>query len=60
MISLIAGKYKGKNVTVVDVFESVGKHAAGSITDKDLKAIKIGKKLGIKNYALSFTNNATL
>ena len=27
------------------------------ITDKDLKAIKIGKKLGIKNYALSFTNN---
>jgi pyruvate kinase len=27
------------------------------LTDKDLSAIEIGKKLFIKNYALSFTNN---
>lgn len=29
------------------------------LTDKDKKAIKIGKKLNIKNYALSFTNTVT-
>ncbi len=28
------------------------------LTNKDLKAIKIGKKYKIKNYALSFTNSA--
>jgi len=38
--SILPGKYKGKNVTVVDVFEAVGKHAAGSITDKDLKELE--------------------
>ena len=28
----------------------------GFLTQKDLKAIKIGKNKNIKNYALSFTN----
>lgn len=27
------------------------------LTDKDLQAIKVAKKLGVKNYALSFTNS---
>ena len=28
-----------------------------ALTEKDIKAIQIGKKLNIKHYALSFTNS---
>ena len=38
--SILPGKYKGKDVTVIDVFEAVGKHAAGSISDQDLKDLE--------------------
>lgn len=38
--SILPGNYKGKDVTIVDVFEAVGKHAAGSIDDNELKAIE--------------------
>ena len=38
--SILPGKYKGKDVTVIDVFEAVGKHAAGTISDQDLKDIE--------------------
>lgn len=38
--SILPGKYKGKDVTVVDVFEAVGKHAAGIITDEELKDLE--------------------
>ena len=36
----IRDRYKGKDVTIVDVFEAVGKHAAGTISDNDLKEIE--------------------
>ncbi len=39
--SILPGKYKGKDVTVVDVFEAVGKHSAGSITLEDLKELEL-------------------
>jgi len=38
--SILPGQYKGKNVTVVDVFEAVGKHAAGSMSDEELKNLE--------------------
>ena len=38
--SILPGQYKGKDVTIVDVFEAVGKHAAGIISDRDLKEIE--------------------
>ena len=38
--SILPGKYKGKNVTVVDVFEAVGKHAAGTMSDEELKNLE--------------------
>ena len=38
--SILPGKYKGKDVTVVDVFEAVGKHAAGKMSDKELKDLE--------------------
>ncbi|HWU26146.1 MAG TPA: dihydroxy-acid dehydratase, partial [Rhizomicrobium sp.] len=34
--SIMPGKFKGKDVTVVDIFEGVGQHAAGKMSDADL------------------------
>lgn len=34
--TILPGKYKGKDVDVVNVFEAVGQHATGQITDKEL------------------------
>ena len=34
--SILPGKFKGKDVTVVDVFEGVGQHSAGKMSDDDL------------------------
>jgi len=34
--SILPGKFKGKQVTVVDVFEGVGKHSNGAMNDEDL------------------------
>ena len=38
--SILPGKFKGKDVTVVDVFEAVGKHAAGEMSDTDLHELE--------------------
>ena len=34
--SILPGTFKGKDVTVVDVFEAVGQHSAGNMSDEDL------------------------
>jgi len=34
--SILPGKFRGRDVTVVDVFEGVGMHAAGKFSDSDL------------------------
>ena len=38
--SILPGTYKGRDVTVVDVFEAVGQHAAGNCPLKDLTALE--------------------
>jgi dihydroxy-acid dehydratase len=38
--SIAPGKWKGRDLTVVDVFEAIGAHAAGKIDDAELKAIE--------------------
>jgi len=38
--SILPGRYKGKDITVQDVFEAVGKHSGGQIDDEELKAIE--------------------
>jgi len=38
--SILPGTYKGEDVTVVDVFEAVGQHAAGNCPLKDLTALE--------------------
>ena len=38
--SILPGRFQGRDVTVVDVFEAVGQHAAGKMSDEDLHALE--------------------
>ena len=38
--TILPGKFKGKDVDVVSVFEAVGQHAAGKMSDDDLHALE--------------------
>jgi dihydroxy-acid dehydratase len=38
--SILPGRFKGRDVTVVDVFEAVGEHAAGTLSDEDLHELE--------------------
>ncbi len=38
--SILPGKFKGQDVTVQDVFEAVGAHSAGNISDEDLHELE--------------------
>src|ERR1700760_3596387 len=38
--SILPGKFKGRDVTVVDVFEAVGMHSAGHMSDEDLHELE--------------------
>ncbi|MFQ5921250.1 MAG: dihydroxy-acid dehydratase [Anaerolineales bacterium] len=38
--SIEPGRYEGRDVTIQDVFEAVGAHAAGAMTDAELKALE--------------------
>lgn len=38
--SILPGKFKGKDVTVQDVFEAVGAHQAGNLEDEELHALE--------------------
>ena len=38
--SILPGKFKGKDVTVQDVYEAVGSHSVGQMSDADLKTLE--------------------
>ena len=38
--SILPGKYKGKDVTVADVFEAVGKYSSGNTTEEELHELE--------------------
>ena len=38
--SIMPGRFKGKDVTVQDVFEAVGRHQAGANSDEELRALE--------------------
>lgn len=38
--TIMPGKFKGRDVTIVDVFEGVGQHAAGNMSDEELKELE--------------------
>jgi len=39
--SILPGRYKGKDVTVVDVFEAVGKHSSGKMSAAELRKLEL-------------------
>jgi dihydroxy-acid dehydratase len=38
--SILPGKFKGKDVTVQDVYEAVGRHSVGQMSDEDLQTLE--------------------
>jgi dihydroxy-acid dehydratase len=38
--SILPGRFKGRDVTVVDVFEAVGQHSAGNMSNEDLHELE--------------------
>ncbi len=38
--TILPGKLRGKDLDIVSIFEAVGQHAAGKITDKELKEVE--------------------
>jgi excinuclease ABC subunit C len=66
--SILPGNYRGKDVTIVDVFEAVGKHSTGNMSKKDLDELQLShililgiakgpsRKAGMENLILSIDN----
>jgi dihydroxy-acid dehydratase len=55
--SIPVGHYRGRDVTILDVFEAVGAHAAGKITDEDLHEIEEAASPGVGACGGQFTAN---
>jgi dihydroxy-acid dehydratase len=55
--SIAPGTFKGKEVTIQDVFEAVGAHAAGDMSDEDLEALESTASPGAGACAGHFTAN---
>jgi dihydroxy-acid dehydratase len=55
--SIMPGHYKGQQVTIQEVFEAVGAHAAGKITDQELTAIEDVASPGAGACGGQFTAN---
>jgi dihydroxy-acid dehydratase len=55
--SIAPGTFKGKDVTIQDVFEAVGAHAAGSMSDEDLAELESVASPGAGACGGQFTAN---
>jgi dihydroxy-acid dehydratase len=55
--SILPGHYRGERITIQEVFEAVGAHAAGSITDDELTAIEDAASPGAGACGGQFTAN---
>jgi dihydroxy-acid dehydratase len=55
--SSLPGNYKGKDISIVDVFQSIGAHNEGSIDDAELLAIEQAACPGVGSCAGMFTAN---
>ena len=55
--SIMPGKFRGKDVTVVDIFEGVGMHAAGRMSDADLHELECAACPGAGACGGQFTAN---
>jgi len=55
--TIMPGKFRGKDVTIQDVYEAVGAHAAGKITDEELLEMECGACPGAGSCGGQFTAN---
>ena len=55
--TIAPGRYKGEDITIQDVFEAVGAHAAGTISDADLEGHRGGRMPGPGACGGQFTAN---
>src|SRR5918999_665354 len=55
--SILPGRYKGRDVTIQEVFEAVGAHPPGKIDDAELQAIEEAASPGIGACGGQFTAN---
>jgi dihydroxy-acid dehydratase len=55
--SILPGHFKGQDVTIQEVFEAVGAHAAGKIDDDELRALEQAASPGIGACGGQFTAN---
>jgi dihydroxy-acid dehydratase len=55
--SIAPGRYKGKDVSIMDVFEAVGAHGAGKITDEELTELEDVASPGAGACGGQFTAN---
>ena len=55
--SILAGRFQGRDVTIGDVFEAVGKHAVGAMSDADLHALETVACPGPGSCGGQFTAN---
>jgi dihydroxy-acid dehydratase len=55
--SIMPGSYRGHDVTIQDVFEAVGRHAAGKISDQELTELEDVASPGAGACGAQFTAN---
>jgi dihydroxy-acid dehydratase len=55
--TIMPGRFRGKDVTIQDVFEGVGAHAAGKMTDADLHELESNACPGAGSCAGHYTAN---
>jgi dihydroxy-acid dehydratase len=55
--TIAAGRHRGRDITVQDVFEAVGAHAAGSVDDAELEAVEAAACPGAGACGGQFTAN---
>jgi dihydroxy-acid dehydratase len=55
--SILPGRYKGRDITILEVFEAVGAHAAGKITEEELHELEEAASPGVGACGGQFTAN---
>jgi dihydroxy-acid dehydratase len=55
--SILPGHYQGRDISILEVFEGVGAHAAGRITDEELNELERAASPGVGACGGQFTAN---
>jgi dihydroxy-acid dehydratase len=55
--SILPGRWRGKDVTIQDVFEAIGKHTTGEMSDEDLYELEGCASPGAGACGAQFTAN---